>query len=56
MTGTTVANQSRNTQSLDASDTMALKIMLVDDQPPRAAILPWLCFATPVTIRGARKS
>ena len=39
MTGTTVANQSRNTQSLDASDTMALKIMLVDDQPPRAAIL-----------------
>ncbi|HBC19219.1 MAG TPA: hypothetical protein DC022_10835, partial [Alcanivorax sp.] len=39
MTGTTVANQSSNTQSLDATDTMALKIMLVDDQPPRAAIL-----------------
>ena len=39
MTGTTVANQSSNTQSPDATDTMALKIMLVDDQPPRAAIL-----------------
>ncbi len=39
MTGTTVAEQSDNTFCPDAPDVMALKIMLVDDQPPRAAIL-----------------
>ncbi len=39
MTGTTVAKQPVTTTIPDAPDIMALKIMLVDDQPPRAAIL-----------------
>ncbi|EKF73909.1 nitrogen assimilation response regulatory protein [Alcanivorax hongdengensis A-11-3] len=36
--GTAVAPVNANTM-MDASDPMALKIMLVDDQPPRAAML-----------------
>ena len=39
MTGTTVAEHFNNSICSDAPDIMALTIMLVDDQPPRAAIL-----------------
>ena len=39
MTGTTVAKHSGTTLRPDTVEAMALKIMLVGDQPPRAAIL-----------------